>query len=311
VIGPAAHFDEAARAATGRQQPRLRAISRMVEDVIPVRLPRSVFLCSAQPTPAGETFGSHGVVFLSESLLTDAPAQVVDAVAVHEAVHLLIGRELRDSVEAHNPEPYELLHEHLIRDWLSGRIQFQCDRKYIEDKGWRILYDRWLGPLSVEYEKAADAGAAYFGALRRGHVSLSEHGLFALPARAYETTPDAWDGPLVREYEKSPAEVSLMTATGFELVDYFRECLQSAAADRSAVKLPLVEEGFANFASTSLTGVGLDEVQRWAPQDRNKVELAGRIGQLGVSVEDVLQNTASIRGMAEFATRLGIAGPSR
>jgi hypothetical protein len=311
VIGPAAHFDEAARAATGRQWHRLRAIRRTVEDLMPVGLPRSAFLCSGQPTPAGETFGSHGVVFLAESLLSDAPAQIVDAVAVHEAVHLLIGRDLRDSVEARNPEPYKLLHEYLIRDWMSGRIQFQCDRNYIEHKGWRILYDGWLGPLSVENEKAADAVIAYFDALRRGHVSLGVDGVFALPTRAYETMPDAWDGPLAHEYEKAPAEVVVMAATGFELVHYFRECLESATTDQSALNLWLVEEGFANFVSTSLTGLALDEIQRWAPQDRIKVELARRIGQPGVSVEDVLQNTASIQGMAEYARRLGIAGPSR
>jgi hypothetical protein len=275
---------------------------------MPERIPISTFLCTDRREPSGETFGSHGVVFLSESLLSEAPERVAEAVAVHEATHLLIGRELRTSVEERHPAIYELLHERVIRDWRSGRVEFRCDRDYVTDKGWRMLYDGWVGPLGVDHQKAVQTIATYFKALSLGHVSLDRDGVFAPPARALAGMPPVWHGTLADEYEKSPDEVAFLAATGFELIDFFRDCLESAASDRSRIQVWLLEEGFANYVATVLTGVTLDEIQRWAPQDGAKIELARRLERSGVTVEDVLRNTMSVQALAAYAKGLGVFG---
>jgi hypothetical protein len=309
MIYPTDHFDEAAREATRNNRGRLQALESIVAERLPT-LPRITLLCSPRRNaiawePSGQTFKSHGVGFISEHLLATAPPHVVEAVAVHEGVHTLIGREFRDTIEARHPVVYGLLHDRVIADWIDGRCLFEFDTRYIESKEWTLLYAGWSGPLGIDYAKAVNAVCDYFEALNLGCGRVHPvHGLSVYPPRAIRHLPNRWDGPLVAEYDKHPADVTVMVLTGFELILYYLEALTVVVAPG----LCLIEEAFANFISSSLTGVSLEEIQRFAPQDLNKLQLAKRIAQSGATLEDVLRSTTTLRGTVEYARRLGILG---
>ena len=295
------YLDENGRAATDRHRDRLETLGQHARELLPLPAPTLTFVCNTQALVSAEAFPCHRVVAMAESLLDNAPERVIETVALHEGVHLLVGRAWRDSVAAESHVPaYELLHRRIIPDWLAGKIPFEVDANYLLLKGWRQLYDRgWLGPMDVEQESAARAAGAYFAALQRGHVFIMEGNLMTLPPSATEAMPCRWCAPLADEYESAAATVGKMIATGFELMEYFHSCFSAVVGARDCIDVATVEEGVANFVSTAVTGVSLEEVQRWAPQDPSKIQVARDLQRSGIGVEDVLRSTVTLEDMVE------------
>lgn len=296
-------FSEETRVTTSRNLdrfPPIRDVMRSVAGAGDFRL-----LCSGlDEHTSARTVSSYRIVVLSERLMR-APENVIAAVAVHEAVHLRMSSPLPARLAEWHPDVTLLMDGVVLPDWLDGRASISFDDKYIESKGWRSLYDAWVGPLDIELEKAARAVDAYFEVMKQGGLFFHGGELHSLPLRAVKEWPRPVP-PLKRVYDSDPAETIVKIATGYQMIEYFHECLQDASCARLNADVYTLEEAFANYICNGLTGTSLDELQRWASQDDVKIRIAREMLRSGPPAEAVLGEVKDHAELVTFCRRIGV-----
>lgn len=299
-------FDTETRMATMRNLACLKNLVSKTSQLIPAVDGMLTFLCcAAHDYTSAQAITSYAVIFFSEELLTRAPEPIIQTVAIHESIHLRFGSELRRALAQEHPDVVRLLHKSIIPDWLNGRLEIRPDTDYILHKGWDLLYDGWIGPLAVQPQKAKDAVNRYFASLKRGLVFLEGGEIFAVPPLAADQLQTV-EISMEDAYGNSPEETAAKITTGYELLEYLTDCLRAAMSAEMSLDLWILEEGFANYVSTSLTGVSLDELQRWAPQDAEKIEIARRMGASRTSIGQLLQSIETYSDLVAFCKETGV-----
>jgi hypothetical protein len=293
-------FSNEARMATLRYAAELENLKIASEKMMPdVGGPIS-FICSRnQQYESARTIKSCGVVFIGEELLLHAPSNIVLVVAIHELFHLRLARNYRTAIAAEHGDIISLFQKQLFDDWLAGRIELWSDLEYLNSKGWRFLYDAWRGPTEVEIHKSVETVNKYFELLKCGSVFLEGMQIatdfFESPHR--QATPLV---PILEMYLESPQEIAAKIFTGFELVNYLYECVESTIQSRSSFDLGDIEEGLANYISATLLQTPLDFLQYWAPQDPVKISLAKRIESLSLGVSQVFDEVQAYEELVRF-----------
>ena len=180
-------FSEETRVTTSRNLDRFPPIRDVMRSVAGAG--DFTLLCSGlDEHTSASTVSSYRIVVLSERLMR-APENVIAAVAVHEAVHLRMGSALPRRLAERHPD-VTLLMNVVLHDWLDGRASISFDDKYIDYKGWRSLYEAWVGPLDIELEKAARAVDAYFEVMKQGGLLFDGGGeLLSLALLAVRERP--------------------------------------------------------------------------------------------------------------------------
>lgn len=296
-------FNEETRVTTNRNLDRFAPIEDVMRSVAGAG--DFTLLCSGLGEHiSASTVSSYRIVILSERLMR-APENVMGAVAVHEAVHLRIGSALPARLAERHPDVTLLMDSVVLPDWLDGRASISFDNKYIDYKGWRSLYDAWVGPVDIELEKAALAVDAYFEVMKQGGLLFDGGELHSLPLRAVRERPRPLP-PLKRVYDSDPDETIVKIATGYQMIEYFHECLRAALCARLKIDVGTLEEAFANYIGSGLTGTSLDELQRWASQDDIKIRVARQMLRSGPSPEAALGEVKDDAELVTFCRRIGV-----
>lgn len=300
-------FDAESRTATLRNCDRLQSLHRTIARYIPHFDGASTFLCSGVKNHASaQAIASFAVVFFSESLLSRAPEPIVQTVAIHEAIHLQLGSEIRDALAAQHPDVVQLLHASIIPEWLEGKVEMRSDDDYLlYGKGWTDLYGGWGGPSTVECPKAISAVNGYFALLKQGLVCVHNGMVDSIPPAAAERFGKS-PLPLEAAYVDNPQEMVLKIVTGYELLEYLTNCLRTTLSYKMSVALWVLEEAFANYVSVGLTRTAFNELQKWAPQDRGKIELARRMQAASSSIDQVLERTRTYSDLVAFCREAGV-----
>lgn len=302
-------FDAEARVATVRLFDRLKDLQSVTARLIPSGSDDSNFLAFVgHKFKSAMAIKSWAVVFFADKLLISAPNPISQAVAIHEAVHLRLGSEIRNGLCQGHPDIVQLLHKAIIPYWLEGKLEIHSDENYILHKKWRMLYDKWWDPSKIQAQKAKDAINRYFDLLKQGRIFFLDGELVSIFRPS--ATPHPKSVFTVEDLiESNLQEMATKVVTGYELLEYLTECMESALRMEMTIDLATLEEGFATYISSNLTGISLSEIQRWAPQDPGKVELARRIEANCPSIERAIQSTETYSNLISFSRELGILNP--
>ena len=103
-----------------------------------------------------------------------------------------------------------------------------------------------------------------------------------------------------------PNETVVKIATGYQMIKYFQQCLQAALCARLKTDVGTLEEAFANYIGSGLTGTSLDELQRWASQDEIKIRVARQMLRSGPSAEAALGEIKDHTELVTFCRRIGV-----
>jgi hypothetical protein len=301
----ATFLDSECRMATLRNLDRLRSLKLKTEKYFHQSDSGATFLCSkANSSISAHAFGSFAVILFRESFLTQAPELVIQTVAIHEMVHLRFGSELRNALEVMHPDVALLMHKSIIESWLDKEVEIISDGEYISNKGWRDLYEGWFGPTYVEFQKALITVNNYFVLLKQDLIFVKDGAVSSLPlavaARYGKTAVSLKD-----QYTNNRQETVEKIVTGYELLQYLADCLKAAIACKIKADLITVEEAFANYISVGLTGINLEDMQKWAPQDEVKIRLAQKI-QASSSVDRILEQTQTYSDLIAFCRETDI-----
>ena len=297
-------FDEFARVATERHRVTLSDLERLTTELLPGESGARTFLARPLNYASAEALSSYSTVFLSEQLLVSAPRAIREAVALHEVVHLLLGREVARTLHHAHPDVTRGLHDTIIPAWLTGDATIRADTAYASEKGWRQFYAAWTGPTSVKAEHACEAAVMYFTLLKEGLVFVDKDRVHSLSPLAR-----GLGKPRGRESNRDTkiAQQSeiLCIATGLELVQYLDECLSATLASVHQMDLATWEEAFANYAATLLTGVSLKDMQEWAPQDQEKLRRAARLCEAKPSIAKLRGGTMTYDDLVAVVREIG------
>jgi len=74
----------------------------------------------------------------------------------------------------------------------------------------------------------------------------------------------------------------------------------------AASDLCFVEEAVANYVAVRVMGVSLDEMQRWAPQDPGKLQLARRMLVSGPPIDQLLRGRVTYEDLVRLSRELGL-----
>jgi hypothetical protein len=296
-------FNEETRVTTNRNLDRFAPIKDVMRSVAGAE--DFTLLCSGLGEHiSASAVSSYRIVVLSERLMR-APENVIAAVAVHEAVHLRIGSGLAARLAKRHPDVTLLMYGVVLPDWLLGRASISFDDDYINSKGWRSLYDAWVGPLDIEGAKAARAVEDYFEVMKQGGLLLKGGELLSLPLLAVRERPRPLPA-LKLVYDSDPNDTIVKIATGYEMIEYFYGCLQAASSDRLKADVCTLEEAFANYIASGLTGTSLDELQLWASQDDIKIRIARQMLRSGPAAKAALSEVKDHAELVTFGRRIGV-----
>ncbi len=194
---------------------------------------------------------------------------------------------------------------------MAGKIQIKADRRYLQNRKWRFLYEGWQGWHNIQYVKMINTIDTYFTLLKKSLISI-ENGEFntdkaiLLKAAGNSASKRYPDKKVVDLYSKNPGEIASQIVLGYELEEY----LHGDYRQRLSIDLnrPLweIEEGLANWISSSLINIPYEETQKWAPQDIGKIELAKRINETGASLEEAIQEIRSYDDLSAFYKKIEI-----
>lgn len=243
-------FTPDARTLTIQNQDRLRSLALIVQQQL--GFAARTILCFHDQYASARAIAAWNVVFLSEEVLR-APDRAVLTVALHEHIHLLLGRPLRSGISALHSDVDDLLHAHVIPGWLAGESAIDFDDDYISSKDWRQLYrPGWIRPTDVTMAAIQQTLDSYFAELKLDpwlpHVRRPVEGRV---------------NSLAQRFRESREETARGLVTGYVLADYLHECESSSVSIAQRVDVSTVEEGHANLISALLTGIEFDELQRW------------------------------------------------
>jgi len=87
--------------------------------------------------------------------------------------------------------------------------------------------------------------------MKQGGLFFHGGELHSLPLRAVKERPRPLP-PLKRVYDSDPAETIVKIATGYQMIEYFHECLQAASCARLNADVCTLEEAFANYICNDL-----------------------------------------------------------
>jgi hypothetical protein len=247
-------------------------------------------------TTSAEALSDCGIIFLDLSLLKYAPPEILNTVLIHEAVHLQVSGILRQILIEEAPELDALFHQQLIPAWLLGDLVMKIDDDYVESsKGWSDLYG--YRPATIELDKVKLAIRQYAQLFRNDQIFIKASSIMTLSPAVTPLKQNT--EPMANRYAADAANFSLACMTGFRVMEYLRRF----AIDMNDMML---EEGLANFISTEITGVSIEHMQRFAPQDIGKIRLAQRIKSGGGTLDRAIRAMRSYDDIRKLYTECGI-----
>jgi hypothetical protein len=299
-------FDSEARLASLRHNNKLDSLRAATGRHFPDLDENVTFLAHVgEDYTSATAIKSWAIAIFEDRLLTAVPEPISEAVAIHEIVHLRLGGEIRNNLCREHPDVLGLLHKAIIPCWLDGKVEIRSDQKYLSSKGWRDLYEGWWGPTKVRSEKAKEAINRYFDSLKQGRVVFLNGELLSLPPKSIAPRSKS-----VLAFEQLNGvflqEMVTKIITGYELLEYLTECFVCTLAGEMSVDLFDIEEGFATYISSELTGIPLNEIQKWCPQDQSKIKVAQRIKTVCPSIERAIQSTVTYGGLITFSQEFGV-----
>jgi hypothetical protein len=264
-----------------------------------------MFLSQPFSDVSAKALKSYNTVFFGEEFLISTPKAVLEAVAVHETVHLLVGCEVSRTLRRKHRDVTDFLHSGIIPAWLRGETAVRADDEYLSTKAWRDLYGGWKEPMKVQVESACEAVEMYFTLLKEGLVWVTEGRVFAIPplARGHaQPKHPVLDQP----FQNVTDDMTLCIVTGVELAAYLEGCVEATLSNAHGTDLGTLEEAFANYVASNLTGVPLDEIQRWAPQDEVKIWLAKQVLEVHPPIDKLISDLMTYDDLIEVGCSLGL-----
>ena len=192
----------------------------------------------------------------------------------------------------------------VLHDWLDGRASISFDDKYIDYKGWRSLYEAWVGPLYIELEKVARAVDAYFEVMKQGGLLFDGGELHSLPLRAVRERPRPLPA-LKWVYDSEPNETVVKIATGYQMIEYFQQCLQATSSARLKADVCTLEEAFANYIGSGLTGNVPRRAAALGEPGRDQDGIARHMLRSGPPAEAALGEIKDHAELVTFCRRIG------
>ncbi len=297
-------FDANARFATERHTSKLDRLCALTCDLLPGDAVPRIYLSRPLGFASAQTLNSYGTVFIADEFLTNVPQDVIEAVAVHEAVHLLVGCDVCHTLREKHHDVVVFLHDTIISGWFRGQYVLRADDKYLDDKGWRQLYAGWNGPTHVLPDSACDADDMYFALFKEGLVFAHERGVFS-GTRLMQGSRPIRPVPVLAPGNVADGMI-LVILTGLELAAYLDGCIKATLSIKHGVDFTTVEEAFANYVATTLTGVPLDRIQQWAPQDEVKISIAKQLLKTRPSIDKLREGSMTCTDLVEVARGAGL-----
>lgn len=247
----------------------------------------------------GAAHASYGLYGINEEHFARGDSSVITALAVHERTHLHVASELRREFLAQHSDIDAFFHQRMIPDWIAGTQRLEKDDSYLQGKEWRYLYDPvWLGEHKVTLSGAHGVVNAYFTALRKGQIGRIGNSLHAPQLRHYDV--NGKDISLEDAYAENPRELIKKIVTGYEIMEALGRAYRQRMSEEHNTNLWIQEEGFANYIGVSQAGLSVQELQRYAHQDNEKVAAAQVFIDRGVSHNDAVAAVHSYPTLAAF-----------
>lgn len=253
-----------------------------------------------------------GLVGIKDMFLDDERFnQLALSLTYHERTHVQVASDLRQAFLTKHLDLDTFFHRIIIPEWLNGVVELETDEDYLRHKKWDGLYAGWAGPSFVELEKAIQAVDNFFALVKKGLIKLKGGTIQHHPSPRF---PDRWtkimqwhEQDLAEQYRQNPRDLAKAFVTGYKLMEYFEEAYRAALDYKHRMNLWLREEAFATFLGSELSGLSIDELNRWAPQDADKIYLATKIKGLNpFPIPVLLQQVRSYEGLVNFYKRLGL-----
>lgn len=252
-------------------------------------------LVKAEPNPdrTAEAKPFAGITGVNPDLLTHLEASKF--VVAHERIHLQFGMELRRPIIEQFPELNKYWLEHVKGLSLEEITQLHSVT-YLEEKYWEGLYPAWRGPAGVTKVAAQQSLVNYFTVVNKGLIdpeSVSSDYYYhpstdtttwqekmSVPDKTLEELQDCYSDDLLG-----------ILATGYALGDYLHSAYREAESLRSGVDLWVVEEGFANFVASKVTGIAPESTNEWAPQDSSKLAMTQKFSAINDAQTEPIERT--------------------
>lgn len=258
---------------------------------------------------SGHAHPTLGWVGISERFLEGDDISIATALAYHERMHLQVGSEIRQMILDKHCDIDDFLKNVIMPDWMAGKINLAVNEDYLRRKGWDSLYDDWTG-LGLDLEKAISAVDRYFTLLKKGLIK-ERNGRISHPSPSFS---DDWQESMSKPdiflkelYAANPQSFATILMTGYELAKDFEDRYRHELSLQNKASLWEMEEGISNYVSTGLSGIPLNVINAYAPQDAGHIQLAQKIiaadtGGAQLAVRDV----KSRKDLISFLRRIGI-----
>lgn len=267
---------------TKEQEVNLNNLYKEIDSVL-VEKNEDCTLCVIDPSRShsGETQAIHGLIGLSYKLLNskEISPTVRETVLTHELVHASLGSKLRLEIASNFPEIYEFHNKKIIGEWIKNNTKIPSFSNYdIEEKQKTLSGSPYN---AIDYNKTREV-------LFDGLLQL-EKGLTIPPAGIkdkimitnlkmfknfnIESVKKKETLPFSQLIENNPI-LKDHTEFLFLIAEKLYYNYRESVSRRIGVDLWEYEEGYAIAISHRITGASIDEVQKYAPQDISKIELA-------------------------------------
>jgi hypothetical protein len=261
----------------------------------------------------GKTESAYGLYGVHPQLLEVPTPLPLRATFLHERTHTQVGSDVRRAFLENHAAVDAFFRSVIVPDWLAGRVALRDDSGYISSKGWRSLYDGWLGPMDITLPKAIEAVDRYFQLFRKGLVKIITIG------RGDEISTPSYELAVRKLNLAERPEISLeefyqtdskgcvrQVLAGFALIQYLDNTWRNVYSRRSGRGVWDIEEGFATFIGCSLAEISIDDLQRYCRQDEGKLITAHKIQSTGVSATDALTRVTGYESLVHFIEELGL-----
>jgi hypothetical protein len=263
----------------------------------------------------GFTTSAQGVVYVSLSLVEGFPDNVAFAILVHERTHLHIASELRQVILRRHSDLDTFFHERVLPDVISRKVFAGSRASYeLAKQVWRCLYSDTLESEPVDWNRCGNYIDWVFDQARIGEgvptdndpklnnaIAIRRLGATVTPVESTQTIEDL--------YAHNTERYAQGILTAYSLADELFTRYQHCCGEPFGIGLidrVALEENFANYAACAATGLAMDEISRWAPQDPWKMDRIPRLLKQFPSFAQALKRVDSVPSLIVLGREAGL-----